>query len=99
MADEQIAVLAKIKAKPGKVEEFKAELIGLIEPSLAEPGCVKFELHVSDEDESQFMFYEIWKSKEDLAKHSETPHLKAILAKMDELSVNDMAEVSIWKLV
>lgn len=98
MADERIAVLAKIKAKAGKIEEVKAELAALIEPTRAEAGCVEYNLHVSDEDEAQFMFYEIWRSKEDLDKHIETPHLQGLLAKMGELVEGDL-DVSIWKLV
>lgn len=98
MADERIAVLAKIKAKAGKIEEVKAELVALIEPTRAEAGCVEYKLHVSDEDEAQFMFYEIWRSKEDLDLHIETPHLQGLLAKMGELVEGDL-DVSMWKLV
>jgi len=98
MADEQVAVLAKIKAKPDKIDKLKAELVSMMEPSRAESGCVKYNLHVSDEDETQFMFYEVWKSKEDFAKHTETPHLQGLLAKMGELIEDDL-DVSMWKLV
>jgi len=98
MADERIAVLAKVKAKADKVEELKAELAGLIEPTRAEAGCVEYKLHVSDEDEAQFMFYEIWRSKEDFDKHIETPHLQGLLARTGELVDGDL-DVSIWKLV
>jgi quinol monooxygenase YgiN len=98
MADEQVAVLAKIKAKPDKIEELKAELVAMMEPSRAESGCVKYNLHVSDEDEAQFMFYEVWRSKEDFNLHIETPHLQGLLAKMGEFIEGEL-DVSMWKLV
>ncbi len=98
MSDSQIALIAKVKAQAGQTEALKAKLTSMIEPTRAEPGCIKYDLHVSNDDEAQFMFYEIWRSKEDLDLHIETPHLQGLLAKMSTLVEGDL-DVSMWKLV
>ena len=98
MADVYVALIAKVKAKAGQTEALKAELESLIEPTRAEAGCIKYDLHVSTDDDAQFMFYEIWRSKEDLDLHIETPHLQGLLAKMDKLVEGDL-DVSMWKIV
>ena len=98
MADAQIALIAKVKARPGQTATLKAELESLIEPTRAEAGCIKYDLHVSNDDDASFMFYEIWRSKEDLDLHIETPHLQALLSKMDTLVEGDL-DVSMWKMV
>jgi quinol monooxygenase YgiN len=98
MADAQIALIAKVKAKDGQTEALAAQLNSMIEPTRAEAGCVKYDLHVSADDESAFMFYEIWASKEDLDKHIETPHLQGLLSKMETL-VEGGLDVSMWKMM
>ena len=98
MAETQVALIAKVKAKDGQTEALKAELTSLIEPTRAEAGCVKYDLHVSTDDESSFMFFEMWRSKDDLDLHIETPHLQGLLSKMETLVEGDL-DVSMWKLI
>ena len=98
MAEAQIALIAKVKAKEGQTAALAAKLNSMIEPTRAEAGCIKYDLHVSADDEGQFMFYEVWRSKEDLDLHIETPHLQGLLSKMDTLVEGDL-DVSMWKIV
>jgi quinol monooxygenase YgiN len=98
MPDAQIALIAKLRAKDGQTEALKAKLTSMIEPTRAEIGCIKYDLHVSNDDEGLFMFYEIWRSKEDLDLHIETPHLQGLLSKMGTLVEGDL-DVSMWKMV
>ncbi len=98
MADAQIALIAKVRAQTGQTEALADKLTSMIEPTRAEAGCIKYDLHVSTDDKALFMFYEIWRSKEDLDLHIETPHLQGLLAKMGTLVEGDL-DVSMWKLV
>ena len=85
MAQKEITVLAKIKAKENMVEQLKLQLLSLIAPTRQESGCITYELHQDPDDSSSFMFYEIWADKEALDKHIQTPHLKALLDEADDL--------------
>ncbi len=82
---ELLTVVARVQAKPEKVAEVREALIGLVAPTQSEPGCVTYVLHESTEDPALFVFYETWKSQEDLDKHLKMPYLQAILTRVDEL--------------
>lgn len=96
MAEEKIAVLAKVKAKDGMVKEVKQELMSLVATTRSEPGCIDYNLHQSTDDESLFMFYENWTSKQALDEHIEKPHLQAFIAKAETLLAEPL-DVTIWK--
>ena len=85
MNNKRITVLALMKAKDGMEETARQELLSLVNPTRSEPGCINYDLHQARDEKSQFMFFENWKSMEDLEKHLETPHLKAFRQKADSL--------------
>lgn len=85
MTGEQVTIVAKIKAKPGRQGELKEVLLSLIAPTRAEKGCICYSLHQDSNEDSVFMFYEKWASKEALDEHLQTPHLKGLVARADEL--------------
>ncbi len=93
----EVTVLALIKAKPGLEDTVKNELTALIEPTRKEPGCIGYSLHQNSEDQSRFMFYETWKSREDLDKHLAMPYLQALVAKADDLFDGPL-DVSMWQV-
>lgn len=80
-----LRVVAHIVAKPEKVEELKAMLLGLIEPTRKEAGCVRYELHVNNADPNEFTFIEEWESDAALDVHLQSPHLLAAFPRVPEL--------------
>jgi quinol monooxygenase YgiN len=81
----QVTVLARIKAKSGMETQLKDELLALIGPTHSEEGCINYDLHQSNEDPAHFIFYENWKSQEDLDQHLGMPYLQRFLGKADEI--------------
>lgn len=79
---EGVVLVAMVKAKPGEEETVKEALLSLVGPTRKEAGCLCYNLHQSKDDKAQFMFYEEWASKEALAAHGKTPHMKALGAKL-----------------
>ena len=55
-------LIACLHAKPEKREELLKILHSLVKPSRAEPACVDYHLHVSNDDPNLFVFYENWRS-------------------------------------
>ena len=96
MADKQITVLAKIKAKDGIEDKVREELLAMIAPTRSETGCINYDLHQSSDDKSLFMFYENWASKKAFDEHLQTPYLKALVAKADTLFAEPL-NVTIWE--
>lgn len=83
MSENGLRVVAKIKAKEDKVEEVRQHLVGLIEPTRKEEGCVIYELLQNREDPTDFTFVEEWVSDEALGRHFETDHMKNALPQID----------------
>jgi quinol monooxygenase YgiN len=96
MSDRKVTVYARFKAKEGKTEEVKQALSSLIAPTRREEGCISYDLHQSHDDPSQFMFYETWESKAAIDNHMQTPHIGAVVSRVDEL-VEQPYEISTWE--
>ena len=85
MADSRIAVVAKLKAKPGRENETRATLLGMVAPSRADKGCIRYDLHQGTDDPATFLFIETWASRADLEAHLAMPHVQDPLSRSDEL--------------
>jgi len=77
-------VIALLRARPGREAQLRALAEGLLAPTRAEPGCLRYELIVDPDDPAQLTFVEEWESEEALAAHLETPHLREALSLYDE---------------
>jgi quinol monooxygenase YgiN len=89
MADAQkVFVVAEVCARKDFIEEVKHACIALVEPSLAERGCITYHLHEVTDDSGLFIFVESWESLEDLENHLESPHSYAF----DEKTSGMLAE-------
>lgn len=84
MPKDGVILVAMVKAKPGQEDAVKEALVSLVEPTRKESGCLCYNLHQSKNDKTQFLFYEQWASKEALAAHGKTPHMKALGAKLKD---------------
>jgi quinol monooxygenase YgiN len=98
MDHKNLIVVARVKARAGKEEELRRELSGLVGPTRSEPGCISYDLHRSVEDPNVFMFYEKWRSREDLDRHLEKAYLKAWINKSVDL-LDGPTEVTLWNIV
>lgn len=81
---EALVLFAYNRAKSGKEKEWQKILENLIEPTLAENGCLHYELHRDRDDARNFMFHETWKTVETWNDHMQAGHLKALLEIIDD---------------
>ena len=95
MNPKTITVVATFQARPGKENELKTALLTLTGPTRKEAGCLNYDLHQSSEDPGKFLFHENWTSKELLDAHLKSPHIAALLPRVDELCVG-FPEIKIW---
>jgi quinol monooxygenase YgiN len=84
MPETVIIMAVIVKAKSGQEDAVKEALLGMVEPTRKEPGCLCYNLHQSKSDRTQFMFYEQWASKEALDAHGKTPRMKALGEKLKD---------------
>lgn len=83
-----LTVFATMTAAPGKRDEVRAALEAAVGPTLAEQGCVTYDLHQGVDDPDTFHFYENWESAEDLEAHLGSPHIAALGAAIGGLLVD-----------
>jgi quinol monooxygenase YgiN len=77
--------MARITAQPDKVQELKAILLRIVEPTRAEDGCIRYELHQSDTDPVDFVFFEEWANSAAIAAHMQSAHVQEALSKAASL--------------
>ena len=85
MAITSLRVVARIVAKPDKVHEVRAMLLGLVAPTRAEDGCVVYELLQNRADPTDFTFVEEWASDAAFERHHTTDHIRSALPTLQAL--------------
>jgi len=80
----KIYLTAIIKAKEEHRTEVLEVLQNMVSETRKEEANELYTLHQGIEDKNQFVFYEIWKSEEGLARHNHQPYIQAFGALADE---------------
>lgn len=93
-----LTVIASIRAKPGCEASTRELLLGLIGPTRAETGCIKYELHQSEDDPAGFVFYENWTSAAHLDAHAQSAHMQ-VFRKVAAEILEGPAEITKWRMV
>jgi len=93
----KVRVIARAQAVEGKIEELKAVLKQLVEPTRKEKGCIYYELFESNLP-GVLIFNEEWASAEDLQAHASTERMARVQAEAAPLRVGP-TEVNILTLV
>ncbi len=93
-----LVIVANIHAKPGHEDLMRTELEKLVLPTRGEAGCIQYDLHRDNDDPAQFMFYEIWESRDLWQQHMAAPHLAAYMAATDgavaAFTLNEMTKIA-----
>lgn len=77
MADAPVIVIARVVAAPGRDEDLRVVLEGLVAPTRAEPGCLRYDLVRDRAEPGVFTFVEEWSDDAALDRHFQTPHFIA----------------------
>lgn len=81
----KLSLVAFLRARPDKAEQLGAWLLSLVERSRAEPACINYDVHRSDEDPTLFVMYENWTGRAGLERHFEMPYMQEIMAALPGL--------------
>ena len=93
-----VTVIATIQAKPGMEAEVKKALISMVAPTRKEAGCINYDLHVSAEYPSRFLFHETWVSRAHLDAHLQSVHIKVMFPRVSELCVA-FPDIVVWEKI
>lgn len=81
MANDTVRVLARITARPDKIEEVKSLLLGLVGETRKENGCINYQLLQNNANPCDFTFVEEWASDSDIDSHFTTVHVQNAFSK------------------
>ena len=93
----EINCIARFVAKEDSVEQLKAALIALLEPTRSEEGCISYRLNVDVEHGHIFTMIEKFKSQEAYDFHGQQSYLKNLLSFVGDLT--ESIEVNTYKAV
>lgn len=91
-SSDRLVVVAVFRARTGSEAELCSRLGAMVAPSHAETGCVRYDLHRVDTDQTMFFFHEIWLTAADHATHLQTPHVERLLADTRDLLAEPITE-------
>jgi len=94
-----LTCIAKIRAQEEHKEIVLSELTKIINPTQKENGCINYDLHIDNENDSIFIFHENWESEQDLNAHLESSHIKecfeVIGEMLDSVEISRLTKVSV----
>jgi len=82
----QVKSIAVLNAKEGKSDELRALLDGMVSPSRAEPGNLKYELWQDRTDSNRFILDEVYADEDAVEAHRASVHYQDYRAKANSLA-------------
>lgn len=80
-----LTIIAQVRAHPGHEAELLAAQRELVAAVVKEPGCIRYELHISNEQKGRVIFVESWASYAIWQDHMNAPALAHFRAKAGHL--------------
>jgi quinol monooxygenase YgiN len=94
-----LTCIAKITALEEHKETVLSELSKIVIPTQKERGCINYDLHMDNKNDTVFFFHENWESEKDLEAHQESSHIKecfSVIGKMlDSVEISKLTKLSI----
>jgi quinol monooxygenase YgiN len=86
MATTLINPLVRFEIKEGKIEEFRAIASELAAATRQEPGCLRYEFNVSNDNPHIVWCVESWQNSEVLQTHLASEHVKKATALIPDVA-------------
>ena len=69
-----ITIICNLFIKEESIEDFKKITTYNHDNAIKEPGCLRFDMMVANDDPTQFTLYEVYKAASDIDFHKSTAH-------------------------
>lgn len=81
-----VKIVAILTARPGQAEALRALLDGMLAPSRAEAGNLRYDLWRDQADPNRFVLDELYADNDAIAAHRASPHFQDYLSKINDLA-------------
>lgn len=82
-----VKIVAILAPRPGKTRELEALVLGMVAPSRAEPGNLRWDVWQDQAQTGRVVLDELYENDAAVAAHRATPHYRDYSAR-----INDLAE-------
>lgn len=86
-------IFAHFEPSPGKDRQLRDELMLILEPTRAEPGCVRIHLYESTREPLVYFIHSEWIDEPAFDAHIELPHTQRFAGLIDDLIVQPLKAV------
>src|SRR3546814_19634314 len=93
-----IKIIAVLTARPGKAEALRILLDGMLAPSRAEPGNLRYDLWVEPAQPGRYVLDELYGNADAVAAHRASPHFQDYLAAIYDIGKTSRRE-RVWPTV
>ncbi|MBB6307862.1 putative quinol monooxygenase [Xanthobacter tagetidis] len=81
-----VKIVAILVARPGKAEELKGLLSGMLGPSRAEAGNLRYDIWQDQADPARFVLDELYVGADAIAAHRQSAHFQHYLSQVGDLA-------------
>jgi quinol monooxygenase YgiN len=81
-----VKIVAVLTARTDTTDRLRALLDGMLEPSRAEPGNLRYDLWQDQSDPNRFVLDELYADANAVAAHRATSHFQNYLAHIEDLA-------------
>jgi quinol monooxygenase YgiN len=92
----RITVVARVKARPGKMAVLEKEIVQLMKHTHRESGCLHYSVHCGIEPADELVTIERWGARGDLDNHMKMPFLTSLLERLPDYVVGP-PEIHIYR--
>lgn len=92
----QITVVARVKVRPGKMDELEPQIVQLMEHTHREDGCLHYSVHRGIDPADELVTIERWEERRCLDEHMKMPFLQDLLARIPEY-IFDKPEIHVFR--
>jgi quinol monooxygenase YgiN len=92
---EPMTMIAQFQAKPGQEQKLLDAVNAMIEPSLAEAGCLGYRPMVDPNKPGAMICVETWRDQAALDYHFDTPHFRHIADQLNDILVEPFAALKL----
>jgi quinol monooxygenase YgiN len=86
-------IFARFEPRPGKGLQLRDELMRVLEPTRAEPGCVRIHLYESTREPLFYFIHSEWIDERAFDAHAELPPIRRFLGLVDDLITHPLQAV------
>lgn len=88
--DGPYALVGTARARDGLADALETRLVAMVAPTREEPGVLAYHVHRDRADRSRLVFYEAWRSIDDLRRHLEQPYVQSFLSERHHYLLGDL---------